>query len=174
MSDSSQNKPSGGFHFGSVGGAVTVRGGGDVVGGDKTTTTTITTTITKGFAGEDQKLQFQQRIVQLREALSEVKSRIEGHPALTEGQKMEMTAALVEEDGALEAVDKKTAATAVGESAPPEVAATIEAALDPNAGIAQKLQHLAAHTGAAVGIVGEFAGKFGPLLLGARHLFGLP
>jgi hypothetical protein len=103
-----------------------------------------------------------------------MKSRIEAHPALTAGQKKEMTAALVDEDEALGDVEEKTAAVPVGESAPPEVAAAVEATLDPNAGIAQKLQHLAAHTGAAVGIVGEFAGKFAPMLVGARHLFGMP
>ena len=103
-----------------------------------------------------------------------MKGRLEAHPALDEGQKKGLLAALLEEDGALENVESKAAEAPVGASAPPEVAAAIEAALDPEAGIAQTLQNLAAHAGAAAGIVGEFAGKFAPMLLGARHLFGLP
>jgi hypothetical protein len=67
MSDTKE-KSGGGFHFGNVGGNVKMKAGGDIGGGDKTTTTT---TITKGFAGDEQKQQFQAEIGSNRDQRTE-------------------------------------------------------------------------------------------------------
>ena len=171
MSDPGE-KTSGGFHIGSVGGGVNIKAGGDVVGGDKTTTTT--TTITKGFAGEEQKQQFQTQMDALRETLRAMKTQIEAHPALSADQKEEMTEEVLHHVKALKEAREKTATVPAGKPAPADIASAVETTLDRAGGIMEKLQGMAKKTGAAVDTVGEFAVKYGPLILSARHLFGLP
>jgi len=160
----------GGFHFGTVGGNVEVNAGGDIVGGDKTTTTTIQ----KGFAAEEQKQQFQAQMDQLREALRAVKAEIETSPSLSNDQKEEAAGEILQHVKALKEVKEKTAGLPVGKPAPADVGALVETTLDRAGGIIDKLHSLAKTTGEVAGKVGEFGMKYGPLILSARHLFGLP
>ena len=81
MSDKSE-KSEGGFHIGNVGRDAKLKAGGDIVARDKKTTTTTTTTIKMGFAGDEQKQQFQSEIDQLREALQAMKTEIERSASL--------------------------------------------------------------------------------------------
>lgn len=169
------DKSSGGFHFGSVGGGVNVNAGGDLVGGDKTTTTTTTTTtIEKGFAGDEQKQQFQSEIDQLREALRAMKTEIEASASLDQDKKDEVISDILEQIKALKEVKEKTADVPTGEPAPAKIATKVEGALDRAGGIVEKLQGVATKSVEIAETVGKFAGKYGPLILSARHLFGLP
>jgi hypothetical protein len=163
-------KSGGGFHFGNVGGNVSQTAGGDIVGGNKTTT--ITTQI--GFAGEEQKQQFHSEIEQLREALRTMKAEIEASASLDQDKKDEIISEILQQVKALKEVKEKSAEVPPGEPAPPKVATEIEGALDRAGGIVEKLQALAAKTGDVAETVGKFAMKYGPLILSARHLFGLP
>jgi hypothetical protein len=165
-------KSSGGFHFGSVGGDVKLKAGGDIVGGDKTTTTTIT--ITKGFAGDEQKQQFQAEIDQLREALRAMKAEIEANALLDQDKKEEVVSDILAQVKALKEVKEDTARVPTGKPAPAELATKVEGALDRAGGIVDKLQGLATKGGEVAETVGKFAVKYGPLILSARHLFGLP
>jgi len=108
MSDTSETGK-GGFHFGNVGGGVNVTAGGDVVGGDKTTTTTTTTTIQNGFAGDEQKKQFQSEIDQLREALRAMKADIEASVSLDQDKKDQAISEILQQVNALKEVKEKTA-----------------------------------------------------------------
>src|SRR5204863_3272662 len=114
MSDASE-KSKGGFHFGNVGGAVSVKAGGDVVGGDKTTTTT--TTIERGFAGDEQKEQFQSEIDQLREALRVMKTEIEASASLDQHKKNEIVTEILQQKKALKEEKEETAAVPTGKPA---------------------------------------------------------
>ena len=176
MSDTSEKseKSSGGFHIGNVGGDVKMRARGDIVGGDKKTTTTTTTTITKGFAGDQQKQQFQAEIDQLREALRAMKAEIEANASLDQNKKDEVVGDIVEQVKDLQDVKEETAAVPTGKPAPAEIAAKVEGALDRAGGIVEKLQGVATKGGELAETVGKFALKYGPLILSARHLFGLP
>ena len=165
-------KSGGGFHFGNVGGSVSQSAGGDIVGGDKTTTTTTTTQI--GFAGEEQKQQFHSEIEQLREALRAMKTELEASASLDQDKKDEVISEILQQVKALKEVKEKTAEVPPGKPAPAKVATEIEGALDRAGGIVDKLQGLAAKTGEVAETVGKFAMKYGPLILSARHLFGLP
>ena len=165
-------KSSGGFHFGSVGGGVNLNAGGDIVGGDKTTTTT--TTIQKGFAGDDQKQQFQSEIDQLREALRAMKTEIEASASLDQDRKDEAIGDILQQIKALKEVKEKTADVPAGKPAPAQIATKVEGALDRAGGIVDKLQGVATKSVEIAEIVGKFAVKYGPLVLSARHLFGLP
>jgi hypothetical protein len=149
---------------------VNVTAGGDVVGGDKTTTTTIE----KGFAGDQQKQQFHSEIDQLREALRAMKAEIEASVSLDQDKKDEVISGILEQIKALKEVKEKTAEVPPGAPAPAKVATEVEGALDRAGGIVDKLQGLAAKTGDVAETVGKFAMKYGPLILSARHLFGLP
>jgi hypothetical protein len=173
MSDTSE-KSKGGFHFGNVGGGVNVKAGGDVVAGDKTTTTTTTTTIKNGFAGEQQKEQFQSEIDQLREALRVMKTDIEASASLDQDKKDKVISEILQQVNALKEVKEKTADVPTGKPAPTEIATKVEGALDRAGGIVGKLQGVTTKSVEIAETVGKFAVKYGPLILSARHLFGLP
>jgi hypothetical protein len=149
---------------------VKLKAGGDIVGGDKTTTTTIS----KGFAGDEQKQQFQAQIDQLSEALRAMKAEIEANAAIAQDKKEALVSDIVEQVTELQEVKGETAAVPTGKPAPTEIAAKVEGALDRAGGVVDKLQGLATKTGDVAETVGKFALKYGPLILSARHLFGLP
>jgi hypothetical protein len=172
MNDANE-KSKGGFHFGNVGGDVKVKARGHVVGGDQNITTT-TTTIERGFAGDQQKQQFQSEIDQLREALQAMKAEIEASASLQQDKKDEVISGILEQIKALKEVKEKTADVQTGKPAPAKIATKVEGALDRAGGIVDKMQGLATKTGDVAETVGKFAVKYGPLLLSARHLFGLP
>jgi len=169
MSDTNE-KSKGGFHFGNVGGGVNLKADGDIVAGDKTTTTTIE----KGFAGDEQKQQFQSEIDKLREALRVMKAEIEASASLDQDKKDEVISEILQQVNALKEVKEKTADVPTGDPAPAKIATEVEGALDRAGGIVDKLQGLATKTGDVAETVGKFAVKYGPLILSARHLFGLP
>ena len=171
MSDTNE-KSKGGFHFGNVGGNVKMKVGGDMVAHDKTTTTTIT--IQKGFAGDDQKQQFQSEIDQLREALQAMKTEIEASASLDQDKKDQVITDIQQQVNALKQVKEETADVPTGKPAPAEIATKVEGALDSANGIVEKLEGLATKTADIGETVGKFALKYGPLILSARHLFGLP
>jgi hypothetical protein len=169
MSDTSE-KSKGGFHFGNVGGGVNLSAGGDIVAGDKTTTTTIE----KGFAGDEQKQQFQSEIDQLREALRAMKMEIEASASLDQNKKDQVISEILQQVNALKQVKEETADVPTGKPAPAEIATKVEGALDRAGGIVDKLQGVATKSVEIAETVGNFAVKYGPLVLSARHLFGLP
>ena len=170
MSDTSE-KSGGGFHFGSVGGGVNLNAGADIVGGDKTTTTT---TIQNGFAADEQKQQFQTEIDQLREALRTMKAEITATASLDADQKDAMEAEITQHLVGLKEVKDQTAAVPAGKEAPADVASKVGGALDRAGGMIDKLKALAEKSGDVAETVGKFAVKYGPVILSARHLFGLP
>ncbi len=169
MPDEQTNRK-GGIQTGNVGGGFIMSAGGDIVGGDKTTTTTIQ----KGFQQEEQKQQFQAQIDQLREALRAVKAEIETSPSLSDDQKEDVTGEILQHVKALREVKETTAGLPAGKQAPADVGSLVETTLDRAGGIIDKLQNLAKTAGEVGGKVGEFAKKYGPLILSTRHLFGLP
>ena len=166
----------GGFQFGNIGGNVSQTAGGDIIGGDKTTTTTTTTTTTiqKGFADEEKKDQFHSEIEQFREALRAMKTEIEASASLDQDKKDEVISEILQQVKALKEVKEKTAEVAPGAPAPAPVATEVESTLDRAGGIMDKLQGLAGKAGDVAETVSKFAVKYGPLILSARHLFGLP
>ena len=169
MADENKGK-NGGIQFGNVGRDVKIAAGGDIVAGDKTTTTTIQ----KGFRGEEQKQQFQAQIDQLREALRAIKAEIEAHPSLSNDQKEEATGEILQQMKAFKEVKEKTADVPTGKPAPPEVVSVVESTLKQASGLINTLEGVASKAVGVAEKVGQFGAKYGPLLLSARHLFGLP
>jgi len=159
-----------GISIGTVGGSMHMTAGGDIVGGDKT----VSITNLKGFAAEEQKQQFQALVDQLREALKSVKLDIEAHPSLDADQKEDATAEIVHTAMALKRVKEKTANVPAGTQAPADVASTVESTLEQASGVIDKLQEMAKKALGVTETIGQFAGKYGPMIVSARHLFGLP
>lgn len=176
MNDESTGRK-GGFQISAGGGStVKLNTQGEFVGGDKITSTTTTNTITveKGFAGEDQKQQFQVQVEQLRETLRALKASIDEHAALSTDEKEEMVAEIIKHVSALKEIKEKTATAPAGKAAPAEIAVSVERTLDRAGGIIDKLQSVANNAAGVAETVGKFALKYGPLVASARHLFGLP
>ena len=167
-------KSSGGFHFGNVGGEVNLNAGGDIVAGDKTTTSTTTTTVKNGFAADEQKQQFQTEIDRLREALRRIKEEITATASLDPDQKDALDAEITQQLVGLKKVKDQAQAVPVGKEAPADVASKVSNALDGVSGMIQRLKVLAEKSAEAAETVGKFAVKYGPVILSVRHLFGLP
>jgi chromosome segregation ATPase len=163
-------KTSGGIHVGNVGGNVTFRAGGDVVGGNKTTTEVARGT----FASEEQRSAFSAELEALREALRTLKSQIEASAEVDADAKDEVSAALLAQIKALK--EARAAADAIGVGAAPAPAALerVEKTLESAGGVVEQLSALAEKGTSLAATLGSFAAKYGPLLLSARHLFGLP
>ena len=164
----------GGFHIGNVGRGVNLQAGVDIVGGDKTTTTTITKTIQAGFSDESKKQQFLAQIEQLIGALREVKAAIEAHSLLHQDHKEEAAGEIIQHLKVLKEIKEKAADVSTGKQATPEVAAAVEKALDRTGDGLKKLLQLANKAGGIGKTVAELAAKCAPIIVSARHLFGLP
>jgi len=162
----------GGFNFGSVGGSVTVSAGGDIVAGDKTTQTT--TTINNGFKQEDDKQKFLQQIDDLRATLRELQAKVAEAPGLSEDAKDEIAAEVAQHVNALRKVKDEAAGLPAAQQPPPETLQVIESGL---ASTGTLLDKVTALCDKAIGFgekVQPYLSKALPILLSARHLFGLP
>jgi|SRR5258708_7549469 len=164
----------GGFHFGNVGRDVTMKAGGDIVGGNKETTTTTTTTIQTGFKSEEQKQEFQKQLDALREALREIKGVVETSAGLTADEKDELSTEILHHVKTLKEVKETTAELSPGQKPPVDIGQMVESNLEQAGSILDKVQTVAKKSVELAAKVGEFGVKYGPLVLSARHLFGLP
>ena len=163
----------GGFHFGNVGRDAKMNAGGDIVAGDKTVTTTTTTT-QSGFQSEEQKQEFQKQLEALREALRDIKAKVEAGAGLSADQKDELTTEILQHVKALKEVKETTADLPPGQKPPADLGKMVESNLEKASSILDKVQAVAKKSAELAANVGEFALKYGPLVLSARHLFGLP
>ncbi|MBK8177138.1 MAG: toll/interleukin-1 receptor domain-containing protein [Rhodospirillales bacterium] len=165
----------GGFNFGCVGGNVSVRAGGDIVAGDKVIqTTTTTTTISTGFKKEDDKQRFLHEIDELCATLRRLQAKMHETPGLDEDITDEMTGDLLRQIGALKLIKSVAAALAIAEQPPPEERKNIESALQGACSVLDKVKGVCDRSLGAAEAVAACIGKAMPLVLSARHLFGLP
>jgi hypothetical protein len=173
MSDKKEGTK-GGFHFGNVKGNVSQKASGDIVGGDKKITTTTTTTVQSGFGNETQKKEFEQQLELLREALRQLKAQVETSADLSADEKDELAGEILQRVQALKEVKETTAPLAPGQKPSAEVSKRVEDGLEKTSGILDKLKTVAKKSAELAANVGEVAAKYGPIVLSARHLFGLP
>lgn len=169
MSDTSNGRR-GGFSIGNVGGNVTMSASGDIIGGDKT----VTSTIQRGFAAEAQKAEFQAQIDELRSTLQAIKAQIDAEASLTAEQKETIGADILRHDTELKEVKDNTSELTVGVPASSAVGSSVEATLDRAGGLLGKLKGLVTSGGDFGAAVADLASKYGPMIMTARHLFGLP
>jgi hypothetical protein len=164
----------GGFHIGTVGGNARFRAGGDMVAGDKITQTTTATTVNNGFKQDDDKQKFLQQIEELRTTLRELLAKTAEMPGLSQDAKDEIAAEVLQQVNALKKAKDEAAGLPVAQQPPPETLQVIERGLESTGTVLDKVTALCDK---AVGIgekVEPYVSKALPILLSARHLFGLP
>jgi hypothetical protein len=163
----------GGFHIGTVGGNASFSAGGDMVAGDKVTQTT-TTTVNNGFKQDDDKQKFLQQIEELRAMLRELQARTAEAPGLTQDAKDEIAAEVLQQVHALKKAKEEAVGLPVAQQPPPETLQVIEQGLESTGTVLDKITSLCDK---AVGLgekIEPYVSKALPILLSARHLFGLP
>lgn len=162
-----------GFHIGSVGGSFSVNAGGDVVAGDKVTTSS-TTKITNGFRQEENKQQFTQNLEELRTALREIQTKIQGAAGVSQDDKDEIVSAVMQQVNALRTAKEEAASLPVAQQASPDQGKRIAGYLQSTETVLDKVNDLGAKTIEIGTAVKPYIQKALPLLLSARMLFGIP
>jgi hypothetical protein len=163
----------GGFNIGTVGGNFSQSAGGDIVAGDKTTQST-TTTINNGFKQEDDKQKFLQQIDEIRATLRELQARVAEAPGLSEDTKDEIAADVAQHVNALRKAKDEAAELPAAQQPRQETLEVIERGLT---GTGTLLDKVATLCDKAIGVgekVQPYLSRALPILLSARHLFGLP
>ena len=164
----------GGFQIGTVGGNASFSAGGDMVAGDKITQTTTTTTVNNGFKQDDDKQKFLQQIEELRATLRELQAKIAEAPGLSQDTKDEIAAEVLQQVNVLKKAKDEAAGSPVARQPPPETLQVIEQGLESTGTVLDKVTALCDK---AIGIgekIEPYVSKALPMLLSARHLFGLP
>ncbi|PCJ12624.1 MAG: hypothetical protein COB04_17455 [Gammaproteobacteria bacterium] len=165
-----------GFNFNNTG-DVSVDAGGDVVAGDKVTTTnTSTNNITNnyGFAQEEEKQQFLQKMDELRNYAKEINSRVDDLEGVDDDQKEALEDELTEQIKAIRQLKKVADQVEAGSEVAPGIASQIEKQVDFISNGLDKLNQLGEKSSNFMETVGNVLIKASPLLLSARHLFGIP
>ena len=163
----------GGFHIGRVGGNASFSAGGDMVAGDKVTQTT-TSAVNNGFKQDDDKQKFLQQIEELRATLRELQAKTAEAPGLSQDLKDEIAAEVLQQVDALKKAKDEAAGLPVALEPPRETLQVIEQGLESTGVVLDKVTTL---FDKAVGIgekIEPYVSKALPILLSARHLFGLP
>jgi hypothetical protein len=162
----------GGFNIGSIGGSFSQSAGGDIVYGDKTTKATTTTN--NGFKQEDDKQKFLQQIDELRATLRELQAKVAETPGLSEDAKDEIAADVAQHVNVLRKAKDEAAGLPVAQPPPPGTLQVIESSLTSTGTLLDKVTAICDK---AIGVgekVQPYLSKALPILLLARHLFGLP
>ena len=165
------NASKGGFHIGNIGGNLSQQAGGDIVGGDKVTTTT---TMIPGFKQEEDKQQFLQEIEKLRAALRELQANMQASAALSQDDKDEIVAAIMQRVNDLKKAGKEADSLPVAQEAPPDKRKSIEDYLQTTSTLLDKAKELGEKAADYATKLAPYIEKALPLLLSARRLFGLP
>jgi uncharacterized phage infection (PIP) family protein YhgE len=163
----------GGFHIGTVGGNASFSAGGDMVAGDKITQTT-TTTVENGFKQDDDKQKFLQQIEELRATLRELQAKTAEAPGLSQDAKDEIAAEVLQQVNALKKAKDEAAGLSVARQPPRETLQVIKQGLESTGTVLDKVTSLCDK---AVGLgekIEPYVSKALPILVSARHLFGLP
>jgi hypothetical protein len=163
----------GGFHIGTVGGNASFSAGGDMVAGDRITQTT-TTTVNNGFKQDDDKQKFLLQIEELRATLRELQAKTAEAQGLSQDAKDDIAAEVLQQVNALKKAKDEAAGLPVAQQPSRETLQVIEQGLESSGTVLDKVTTLCDK---AVGLgekVEPYVSKALPILLSARHLFGLP
>jgi len=164
----------GGFHIGTVGRNASFNAGGDLVAGDKITQTTTTTTVKNGFKQDDDKQEFLQQIEELRATLRNLQAKTAEAPGLSQDAKDEIAAEVMQQVNVLKKAKDEAAGLSVAQPPPPGTLQVIQHALESTGRVLDKVKGLCDQ---AIGIgekIEPYVSTALPILLSARHLFGLP
>ncbi len=163
----------GGFHIGTVGGNASFSAGGDMVAGDKVTQTT-TTTVNNGFKQDDDKQKFLQQIEELRATLRELQAKTAEAPGLSQDAKDEIAAEVLQQVNVLKKAKDEAAGLPVAQQPPPGTLQVIQQGLEGTGTVLDKVKNLCDKAAGIGEKIEPYVSAALPILLSARHLFGLP
>jgi hypothetical protein len=164
----------GGFNISSVGGNASFSAGGDMVAGDKTTQTTTITTINHGFKQDDDKQKFLQQIDELRATLRELQTKTAEAPGLSQDAKDEIAAEVAQQVNAVKKAKDEAAGLPVAQQPPPGTLQVIQQGLESTGTVLDKVKTLCDKAAGIGEKIEPYVSTALPILLSARHLFGLP
>jgi len=144
-----------------------------MVAGDKLTQTT-TTTVDNGFKQDDDKQKFLEQIEELRATLRQLQAKMAEAPGLSQDVKDEISAEVLQQVNTLKKAKDEAAGLPVTQQPPPKTLRVIEQGLESTGTVLDKVTSLCDK---AVGFgekIEPYVTKALPILLSARHLFGLP
>jgi len=141
--------------------------GGDVVGGDKSVTTI-------GFQKEQDKQEFIQNVEELRGELRKIKSAIEADKCLDEDDKDTIVMEIMGQINGLKTVKEEANEIAAQQEPEPEKANKLEEYLTDTLKTIEKVESIGETVVDFATTIAPYVKKSLPLLLSARHLFGLP
>jgi len=160
-----------GINIENTGGDASLTAGGDIVGGDKNTTTTTTS---YGFAGEEDKQQFLEHIDELRSMVKEINNKVDDLEGLDDDQKEALEEELSNQIKNIRQLKKAADQLEPAVEADPSMIETIIKHLDSVSGMVNKVENLQEKSINFAETVGKILVKSAPILLSARHLFGIP
>jgi hypothetical protein len=163
----------GGFHIGTVGGNASFSAGGDMVAGDKITQST-TTTVNNGFKQDDDKQKFLQQIDELRAALRELQTKTAEAPGLSQDAKDEIAAEVMRQVNVLKKAKDEAAGLPVAQEPAPATLQVIQQALESTGTVLDKVKTLCDKAGGIGETIQPYVSAALPIVLSARHLFGIP
>jgi len=144
-----------------------------MVAGDKITQST-TTTVNNGFKQDDDKQKFLQQIEELRATLRDLQAKMAEAPGLSQDAKDEIAAEVMQQVNVLKKAKDEAAGLPVAQQPPPGTLQMIQQGLESTGTVLDKVKTLCDK---AVGIgekIEPYVSTALPILLSARHLFGLP
>jgi hypothetical protein len=169
----SLNISTGGGNFSPRAGGDNVFGnktGGDNVFGNKTTTATVT----NGFKQADDKQKFLQQIDELQVKLRELQTKTAEAPGLSQDAKDEIAAEVMQQVRTLKKTKDEAAGLPVAQQPPPGTLQAIQQGLESTGTVLDKVRTICNKAAAIGETIEPYVSKALPILLSARHLFGIP
>ena len=161
-------KKTGGIHIGDVGRDVKIEAGGDVVAGDKVTTAHA------GFDDQAQKQEFLKQMDELRSALREIKSQVEGIEQFDEDAKDQLVMELLQQVSELKQAKEDAEQLEPGQSPSADKLQSVGQCLDKAGGLLDKIKGIGNSAAGIAESVAPILAKALPILASARHLLGIP
>lgn len=159
---------SGGFHFGHVGRDVKIEAVGDIVAGDKVTTTH------NGFNDVTQKQEFLKQMDELRSALREIKSQVEGVEHFDEDARDELVMEILQQLSEVKQAKQDAEQLVPGQLSAADRLQSVGQCLDKTGGLLDKIKAIGASAAGIAETVAPVLAKALPILASARHLLGVP
>lgn len=144
-----------------------VAAGGDVVGRDKSITNI-------GFQKEQDKQDFMQHLEELRGELRNIKSEIENAKNLDEDEKDNIVMEIMEQIKGLKSAKEEANDITPQQELPAEKKNSLEGYLAAAQNTIEKVESIGEKVSNFATTITPYVKKALPLLLSARHLFGLP
>ena len=158
---------SGGINIGSVGRDANFDAGGDIVAGDKVTTTHVV------FGDQADKQEFLDQLDELRSAMREIKSQVEGIAQFDEDAKDQLVAEILQHVSELKQAKQDADQIEPGKPQPADRLQSVGKCLDKAGGLLDKIRGIGDTVSGIAESVMPMVAKALPIVASARHLLGI-